>query len=460
MSSVVTTNLDSADNIGDEVIDQPSSAMPSLKQRTIQGASLVISGQVGGQVLRLASNLILTRLLFPGAFGLMMLVQMVVSSVQLFSDFGIYGNIINHKRGEEPLFVNTAWTIQIIRGVLLWLCMCFLAYPAARLWGYEELVYFIPVVGFGAVISGFGSIAPALLNRRVQVGRIVLMNQGTQLIGIVAIVIWAWYFQSIWALVLGSIVNSYTRALLSHYLFGEHRCRLAWDREAIGDMFKYGKWIFVSTALTCIWLHLDKGVLGLMINETELGVYAVALYLSMAIGEMLKKLSRMVLFPVYARLAESGLDRLRRQTFRVRLVLLAVSLPPLWVLAIAGTSIVTLLYDDRYEAAGWMVRILAIGAIGFVVSVTAHGVLLAKRDSFRFMILQVARVVLIIGGVCIGGWQWGLMGVLVGTVVARLAEYPVLAWAISRYNTWMPALDMGAFAVSAAVIAGGWYLMG
>jgi hypothetical protein len=63
-------------------------------------------------------DLILTRLLFPEAFGLMALVQVFMGGLQMFSDLGVNMSIIQSKRGEDPDFLNTAWTFQILRGLI------------------------------------------------------------------------------------------------------------------------------------------------------------------------------------------------------------------------------------------------------------------------------------------------------------------------------------------------------
>ena len=63
----------------------------------------------------------LTRLLFPEAFGLMALIQTFMIGLAMFSDLGIGPAIIQSDRGEDPDFLNTAWVMQILRGICLWL---------------------------------------------------------------------------------------------------------------------------------------------------------------------------------------------------------------------------------------------------------------------------------------------------------------------------------------------------
>ncbi|MEM9567949.1 MAG: oligosaccharide flippase family protein, partial [Cyanobacteria bacterium P01_E01_bin.34] len=103
----------------------------SLKSTAVRGVLWTVAAFGSQQVLRFASNLILTRLLIPEFFGLMALVNSLRLGLELFSDVGIGQNIIQSPRGEDPLFLNTAWSIQIIRGILLWLACWAIAQPIA-----------------------------------------------------------------------------------------------------------------------------------------------------------------------------------------------------------------------------------------------------------------------------------------------------------------------------------------
>jgi O-antigen/teichoic acid export membrane protein len=82
--------------------------MTAVKKLAIKEAFWTIVGYGGSLVLRFASSLILTRLLFPELFGLMGIVNIFIIGLQLFSDVGIGLNIVQNKRGDEPEFYNTA----------------------------------------------------------------------------------------------------------------------------------------------------------------------------------------------------------------------------------------------------------------------------------------------------------------------------------------------------------------
>ena len=85
----------------------------------MKAGAWVMGGHVSSQLLRLASNLIMTRLLVPEMFGIMAVANILILGLALLSDLGLKQNIIQSKRGEDPVFINTAWTVQILRGVMI-----------------------------------------------------------------------------------------------------------------------------------------------------------------------------------------------------------------------------------------------------------------------------------------------------------------------------------------------------
>ena len=97
-----------------------ATTMMTLRQRVIRAGSWAVTGFVTTQAIRLGGNLILTRLLFPEAFGLMAIVYVFMAGLALFSDLGINPSIIQNRQGGDPDFLNTAWVVQILRGVLIW----------------------------------------------------------------------------------------------------------------------------------------------------------------------------------------------------------------------------------------------------------------------------------------------------------------------------------------------------
>ena len=430
-----------------------------LGRRALRGSFWSLGGQGFGQVLRLANNLILTRLLFPEAFGVMALVQVAMQGLAMFTEVGVRSAIVFHRRGEEAAFLNTAWTVQVLRGVAIALMVALLAGPLARFYEEPLLEYVLPVVGLGACLEGFASTARYTLIRRVEPSKQILFDLAAQFIALSTMCALALVWKSVWVLVIGNLVGQAAKAILSHLMIAGYTNRFAWDRETMAELMRFGAWIYLSTVLAFLMSQGDRLVMAKVFNSAELGVFTVALFLSQAVVLLMEGLSSSVLQPVYSRLLERPLEDTRRQVLRARRLLLAVTLPPVCILAVSGEWIVELLYDDRYLAAGPMLRILAVGTVGQVIAISAERAILARGDSFRWMLLQLSRALLLAAALAYGLRTGNTTTLLVGISAARLLSYLPLVGLLRPIGVWLPALDATAFALSGLVIAVGWWLV-
>ena len=432
----------------------------SLKRKVIQGSLWVVTGFAVSSALRLGGNLVLTRLLFPEAFGLMTIVTVVLVGVQLFSDFGIRGSIVYHERGEDPVFLNTAWTLQIIRGLTLWIVIAAIAWPMATFYEKPELLVLLPLVGLTAIIDGFASTARFTLIRRLAPARQVALELGARVISLCVMIAWAMISPSIWALVAGAIAMSLANTILSYALIPGSANRLMLERAAFQALFGYGRWVLLATGLSFLLSQGDRVVLGKILSSEQLGIYSIAIVFTEALLQPIQTLANSILQPLYARLTDNARDERRRKIFRTRALLLAGTIPGAWVLAIFGQQIIEFLYDERYWDAGWMLRILAVGIIGSILAATSDRALLAAGDSLSYLRLQILRSMLLVIAMTAGYATAGFPGLLIGLSCARIFEYVPLAFFLRRHDVWLPKLDLAALGISVAVIALGVRIMG
>ena len=169
----------------------PGSGRPedveALTGKASLGAAWTITGFGGRQLVRLVSNLILTRMLLADEFGMMSLVAVFVFGLELFSDIGVGPALIQNKR-EDPEFINTAWTVQVVRGIALWLIATALAGPYAAFYEEPLLKPLVQVGALGILIDGFRSTSFFIQNRKLNLKRIVLLEVIAQVLGAIAMV--------------------------------------------------------------------------------------------------------------------------------------------------------------------------------------------------------------------------------------------------------------------------------
>ncbi|WP_375227273.1 oligosaccharide flippase family protein [Roseobacter sp. S98] len=407
-----------------------------ITARALRGSGLTLIGFGGSNILRLVSNLILTRLLFPEAFGLMALVQVFTTGLQMFSDIGINTSIIQSKRGEDPDFLNTAWTLKIIRGFILWLFACALAPLAA--WIYDEpmLLLLLPVVGFNSVIRGFATTKMTVLHRNLKLGRQTFLSLGTQAIGIVIMTVLAWWLESVWALVIGGLATSAFNVVLMHYIMPGMSNRFRFEKEAFWEIIGFGKFILLSTLATFLINQGDRAILGGYISMAELGIYNIGFFMGTVPWILNKAINNKVLFPLYRLRPPNQSTVNRDKIFRARRIFTLATLSASAFMAFFGNEVITLLYDDRYLLAGPMVILFSLVIVPSIVIDGYNGVLLASGDSKRFFVLQASTAVLQVACLLIGIQTLGLLGAICAIGMAALITYPLRIRYTRLYNAW------------------------
>jgi len=430
----------------------------SIKRLAFRGSAWTILGYSFKQVLRFGANIVLTRLLFPEAFGMMALVNVYIQGIHMFSDLGIAPSVIQNPRGADPEFLRTAWTVQVLRGFLIWFCATLMALPLAGVYDEPMLRVLLVAAAGTAVISGLNSPVLFLLNRRLSLGSLTILEVVNQIITITTVIVWAYLSPSVWALVAGSYAGTTVAMLASHFAFKGPRMRFLWEKEAAHELIHFGKWIFVSSVLGFMATRLDRIVLGRVMDMAELGVYSIAYMLAQVPIDVINSLKSKILFPLYSRFARESSDSLRRKTLKVRAVLMLLGSAPLLILIFTGPWLVQIVYPDQYADAGWIVQILAVGGVVALIRTTSANVMLAHGNSFRFMTVQACQTTILIASMIVGGHLYGAIGLICAIPAAEFLFYPIVSWGVFKYKVWLPVLDMSLIIVVSLCAAGVYWM--
>lgn len=432
-------------------------ASEGLGKRAVRGTAFSLGGQLVSQVLRLASNLLLTRLLDPDAFGLMAIVLAVTTGLQLISDVGIWQAIVRSPRGDEPDFQNTAWTLTALRGIGLFAIGCLVAWPAAEFYGRAELLWLLPLCTFQAFIQGLESTKMALAVRKLMVGRVIIIDIATQVVALSVSLPVGYLTRSVLALVVASLVSVLVRTLLSHLFVPGARNRLRWDKSALQEIFSFGGWIFVSTLLYFVGTRWDVFALGKLESMAVVGVYGLAQMITQVPVVMGEKVAGFVLMPALAERFRDAPHELAGDVRRARLILYPAAAILFLGAAMTAPAFFDLLYRDVYADAGWMTQLLVlVGWCSFLQDSSSRAVL-ALGDSRSLAVANAVRLIATIALTSLG-FQLGdhgmhaLIGFMLGNACGSLVGAIGISIALGRHG--VPVLGLDLAATAAFVVLG------
>lgn len=330
------------------------------------GTVWVVVGFGGGQLLRLGSNIVLAALLYEEVFALMGIVSTLIVGLSMLSDIGLKPSVVQHARGDQREFLNTVWTIQIIRALLIYSAVLILTIPITRAYGANdpaayELYYLIPLIGLTVVFDGLHSSRMLSAERHLSLARLTKIEVVVQITMSAMMIGLAWYTRSVYALAVAAVVSSALRTFLTYTMLPGGPSRLAWDRDAVRDVVRFGKWIFVSTCLSFLTLQADRLLISGFFPLAEVGVYFMAVSLAMLVSLLVGRLQTSVIFPWYARMIEQGIG-LPAAFQKTRMVTLVSVSYMVCMLFVGAAPFFDFAYDDRYAKAGVYLPVLATGA--------------------------------------------------------------------------------------------------
>jgi len=403
-----------------------------LEKLALKGTVYVIGYYGLSTALRMVSSVVLARLFSPEFFGLMTLLTTMLVGLNLFSHIGLGDCVIQSPRGDEPLFLNTTWTLLVLRGGGIWVMTILLAWPIGRFYHESRMIALFPVLGFGCVIAGFTSPSLLTLARHLGVGKASFLELLGQVVNFVVTLIWALIDPSLWALVGGRLASEFARTAISFFIIPAMRPRFVLDKECVRSLVHFGRWILIGTILTFLATQSDRLILGKLISIEGLGVYGIAFALSDMPRQIIAMFCSRVGYPFIARFAQQPRHEYRSIFLKYRLPVLAVGGLGLVLVICTGDQLVLHLYDNRYHAAAWMVGLLAVGLWHTMLYSTLSPAILALSKSHYNAGANLAYCVALFSLIPLGFHFFGMLGAVAAVAFGDLPVYFVVLYAAFR----------------------------
>jgi O-antigen/teichoic acid export membrane protein len=448
---LAATDSAAADHVSVEAI-----ASAALQSKAIRATFWTVTDYASSMALRVVSSMVLTRLLMPESFGLMTLVTTLIVGISLVSDIGLGPSVIQNPRGDDPVLLNTAWTLQVLRGLGIFLVSLILAWPMSLIYDHR-LIWLLPALGANAVITSFYSTNLLSLSRHLGVRRVFLLDFSTQVVSLFITAGLALIFRSVWALILGTILSTGYRLALSfnRRLIPGIRNSFCWDRESVRSLVHFGKWILLATAFFFFASQADRLILGRLISFSMLGVYGIAYSVSDIPRAVINAFAQKVGYPFIAKMAHLPVSEFRWIFLRYRFRVLLAGAAMLSLMVHGGGFLITKMFDHRYHGAAWMVPILALGLWHTLMYATTMPALFSLGKSKYGAIGNATYFAAAIASIPLAFHFFGMLGAVIAVAAADFPLYlvTVTGASIEGVSTWRQ--DLQATAVFVAFLGAG-----
>lgn len=432
----------------------------SLVRRAAASAAWRLGNHGASLALRLGSNLIMTRLLEPEAFGLFGLVFAVHTGLIMMTDVGIRPAVIRSAEGGEPDFLRTAWTVQLLQHGLISAALLAVAFALLILQQNDVIVgesaYADPslpglLAASVAILlaSGFQTANVGLAEREMALGRLIAVNLTAQAVSVGVMIGVALLHPSVWALAIGSIVGAALRCALGHMLLPGPRMALCLRRDVAAEIWTTGKWLIGASLFGFVANHGDRLILAALLDARTFGLYAIAGVWVGAARDGIAGVMRPTGFAVVSEVGRTEPDRIAQVFRHLRLVQDVFGAAACASVIVLGPELIRLLYPPAYAGAGMMMTILSFQillqryAVFQDLLLRAGDTLCIARAAF---VGCVAMLVLPASSFIAFGAPWAVLAVALNGAFAA----PAL---LSRGSRYVPVDLMRELLVLAAIVA-------
>jgi O-antigen/teichoic acid export membrane protein len=296
----------------------------SLSQKVVRGGIWVFALRIVGRIFDLIRIVILARILVPYDFGLMGIALLTVAILETFSQTGFQEALIQKKNNIET-YLDAAWTVLILRGLLLFAILSLIAPYAAVFFKVPQARPIIQVIGLSLLLGAFSNIGVIYFQKELEFNKQFVYQLSGTLADFIVAVSAALILRSVWALVFGLLAGAVVRLIVS-YLIHPYRPHLSFDLKKTKELFGFGKWVLGSSILIFLITQGDDIFVGKLLGATMLGFYQMAYRISNMPATEITHVISQVTFPAYSKF-QDNIPKLREAYLKVLQVTAFLSFP-------------------------------------------------------------------------------------------------------------------------------------
>lgn len=400
-----------------------------LSQRVMRGGIWIFGLRISEQVLNLTKIIILARILSPHDFGLMGIALLTMAILETFSKTGFYDALIQ-KKTEIESYLDTAWTILILRGLLLFAILYLLAPYAALFFQEPQAKSIIQVIGLSILIKSFNNIGIVYFKKELEFNKRFFYQLYGTLTNFIVTVSAALLLRNTWALVFGLLAGDLSR-LIAGYFIHPYRPRIVLNLAKAKDLFHFGKWMLGSHIMNFLFMQGDDILVGKFLGATMLGFYGIAYRISNIPATEISNMISTATFPAYSKL-QDDFSRLREGYLKVLKVNSFLSFPMAGLIFILAPDFTRIFLENKWMPIIPTLQVLVLWGLLRSFAATTSSLLQAigrpelvtKVQSVKIITLAIIIYPLTI--------NWGIVGTAWAVVISAVVTSPILIYLAKR----------------------------
>ncbi|ELZ80537.1 lipopolysaccharide biosynthesis protein (plasmid) [Haloferax larsenii] len=403
----------------------------AVGERTVKSGLWMTGINVSNRILLMLMVVVLAGLLGPTEFGLMGLALLTVTAMNQFTELGLDASLIQREEEDVDAYLDTVWTIKLIRGIVLF-ALAYVAAPyLAAFFNEPRATDVFRVIALSPLLVGLRNPRIVYLQKNLEFHKQFVYDVSGTLFHVGVALALGFIFGTVWALVFGTLTGNVVRTFVS-YLIDRRLPRLVIERARAIEMIRYGRWITGSGIFMFFFANGDDAFLGWFLGATALGFYQLAYQLARTPSSEVTKVISSVMFPAYSKL-QGNLRALRQTYFTVLKLTAVVSMPmAVGIIVVAGPFVHAFLGDEWIPAIPAL-QILALWGLMLSIGATSGPLLKAIGRPDYITKVNVLKTVALAVLIYPLTDAYGLVGTAAAVVLAgALTSEPLINYIVIR----------------------------
>jgi O-antigen/teichoic acid export membrane protein len=378
----------------------------SFSEKVAKGGMWVFGLRIMNRSLAFIRTIILARLLAPEDFGLLGIAMLSISTLETFSQTG-FETVLVQKQNVES-YLDTAWTVSAIRGILLLAILLGAAPMIAKFFNSPDAILVIRVLAISTILSGFTNIGIIFFIKEMEFNKQFLYEFSAILVDLTISITLAFLLRNVWALVWGGLAAKIIRLFLS-YILHDYRPRIRLQKEKFKELYRFGKWIVGSTILVFLITQGDDIFVGKILGVTALGLYQMAFLIANLPTTEITRVITHITFPAYSKL-QDDMPRLREGYLKVLQLTAFLAIPAAGGIFVLAPDFTRLFLTQKWLPMVPAMQVLTLAGLLRSIASTMSPVFFAVNRPDIDTKLQTIRLLCLAVFIYPLTVHWGLYG--------------------------------------------------
>jgi O-antigen/teichoic acid export membrane protein len=395
----------------------------------IKGASWMSGFRIFTRALSFLKITILARVLTPSQFGIFGIATLVLAFLEMLTETGINVILIQSKKGIDD-YINSAWVVSIIRGIVISLCIAISAPYLASFFNTPQATNILLLISVIPFVRGFINPSEVKLQKNLKFNYEFWFRSSIFTFDAFVAIIFVVLTHSVYGLAWGMIAGALLEVLLSFVLM-KPVPRLSIRKDYFNEIFHKGKWVTMFGFFNYIAQNGDNLIVGKVMGASPLGIYSMAYNIStLPISEVTDVIGKVV-FPVYAKIA-GDVQRLKSAFVKSTLAVAFLTMTIGAILLFFPSQIIHIVLGDKWLSAVPVLRVLVVYGVLRAISGSASALFLGVEKQryvtsmtfFRFAGLAITIYPFV--------KMFGLIGAGYSALTSVMIEIPIIIYCIFK----------------------------